>query len=147
MINNVCTYIIGCVIEENIDYFGNTVSRMTEPDVDSCRSSCSLMGAPYFSYKPNAKFDQNKCKCKDSDAGRRAKDGTVSGETSCDDTSDQPTSPPSTTNSPTGKSLHFLYYLPKISTNKITIHQEITSLLKEIRAVRKHAKILAMIAI
>ena len=91
------------MIEENIDYFGNTVSRTTKPNVDSCRSSCSSMGAPYFSYN-----DEMKCKCKDSDAGRRAMDGTVSGDSSCDDTSDQPTSPPSTTNSPTGISLHTL---------------------------------------
>ena len=137
-----CTHIIGCLIEENIDYFKNTMSRTTKPDVDSCRSSCSSMGAPYFSYN-----DQMKCKCKSSNAGRRAMDGTVSGETSCGDTSDQPTTPPSTTNSPTGSSLHTLYYLPKLSINITTIYQEITSLLKEIRAVRKHAKILAMSAI
>ena len=137
-----CKYIIGCVIEENIDYFKNSVSRTTKPDVDSCRSSCSSMGAPYFSYN-----DQMKCKCKSSNAGRRAMDGTVSGETSCGDTSDQPTTPQSTTNSPTGSSLHTLYYLPKLSINITTIYQEITSLLKEIRAVRKHAKILAMSAI
>ena len=137
-----CKYIIGCVIEENIDYFKNSVSRTTKPDVDSCRSSCSSMGTPYFSYN-----DQMKCKCKSSNAGRRAMDGTVSGETSCGDTSDQPTTPPSTTNSPTGSSLHTLYYLPKLSINITTIYQEITSLLKEIRAVRKHAKILAMSAI
>ena len=130
------------MIEENIDYFKNSVSRTTKPDVDSCRSSCSSMGAPYFSYN-----DQMKCKCKSSNAGRRAMDGTVSGETSCGDTSDQPTTPPSTTNSPTGSSLHTLYYLPKLSINITTIYQEITSLLKEIRAVRKHAKILAMSAI
>ena len=128
--------------EEDIEYRGNTVSRGTQPDVDSCRSSCSCMGEPYFSYN-----DQMKCKCKSSNAGRRAMDGTVSGETSCGDTSDQPTTPPSTTNSPTGSSLHTLYYLPKLSINITTIYQEITSLLKEIRAVRKHAKILAMSAI
>ena len=137
-----CKIIIGCLIEENIDYFKNSVSRTTKPDVDSCRSSCSSMGAPYFSYN-----NQMKCKCKSSNAGRRAMDGTVSGETSCGDTSDQPTTPPSTTNSPTGSSLHTLYYLPKLSINITTIYQEITSLLKEIRAVRKHAKILAMSAI
>ena len=99
-----CTYIIGCVIEENIDYFGNTVSRMIEPDVDSCRSSCSSMGAPYFSYITN----EMKCKCKDSNAGRRAKNGRVSGDTSCVDTSDQP----STTNSPPGVIFnHLVSYL------------------------------------
>ena len=85
-------YIIGCVIEENIKYHGNTVSRLEEPDVDSCRSSCSSMGAPYFSY-----YDKRmKCTCKSTDAGRIAKDGIVSGETSCDDTLDQPTTPPAT---------------------------------------------------
>ena len=68
------------VTEEDIDYHGNTVSRMTQPDVDSCRSSCSCMGAPYFSYNDKMKF-----KCKDSDAGRRAKVGNVSGDTSCVD--------------------------------------------------------------
>ena len=73
-----CTYIIGCVVEENINYRGNTLSTMTQPDVDSCRSLCSCMGAPYFSYN-----DKMKCKCKDSDAGRRAMDGTVSGDSLC----------------------------------------------------------------
>ena len=84
-----CTYIIGCVVENNINYRGNTLSTMTQPDVDSCRSLCSCMGAPYFSYT-----DEMKCRCKNSDAGRRAKDGFVSGETSCDNTSDQPTTTP-----------------------------------------------------
>ena len=84
-----CACIEGFVTEKDIDYHGNTLSRMTQPDVDSCRSSCSSMGAPYFSYN-----DKMKCKCKDSDAGRRFMDGTVSGETSCDNTSDQPTTTP-----------------------------------------------------
>ena len=81
---------IGCVIEENIKYHGNTVSRFEEPNVDSCRSSCRSIDAPYFSY-----YDKRmKCTCKSTDAGRIAKDGIVSGETLCDDTSDQTTIPP-----------------------------------------------------
>ena len=50
----------------------------------------TLSGAPYFSYYE----PRMKCQCKSTDAGRIAKDGIVSGETSCDDTLDPPTTPP-----------------------------------------------------
>ena len=65
--------------EEDISYLGNDVSHMTKPDVASCRSSCSSMGASYFTYIR----DDTMCYCKDSNAGREAKGGRVSGATSC----------------------------------------------------------------
>ena len=71
--------ILGCVTEEEISYWGNDVSHMTKPDVASCRSSCSSMGASYFTYIR----DDTMCYCKDSNAGRRPLGGHVSGETSC----------------------------------------------------------------
>ena len=65
--------------EEDISYYENDLSEMTKPDVASCRSSCSSMGAGYFTYKRVNK----KCYCKDSNAGRGTGVGRVSGATSC----------------------------------------------------------------
>ena len=65
--------------EEDISYYENDLSEMTKPDVASCRSSCSSMGAGYFTYTRVNK----KCYCKDSNAGRQQMGGRVSGETSC----------------------------------------------------------------
>ena len=69
---------LGCVTEENIDYWGNDVSRYTSiPDIASCRSTCNSLGAGYFSYIISTGI----CWCKDSDAGRRQFNNRMSGET------------------------------------------------------------------
>ena len=70
--------------EEDISYYGNDLSKMKKPDVASCRSSCSSMGAGYFTYRGDIfEQDSNMCYCKDSNAGRGAGVGRVSGATSC----------------------------------------------------------------
>ena len=66
--------------EEDISYYGNDLSKMKKPDVASCRSSCSSMGAGYFTYRGDIfEQDSNMCYCKDSNAGRGAGVGRVSG--------------------------------------------------------------------
>ena len=69
---------LGCVTEENIDYWGSDVSNWTStPDVASCRSTCNSLGARYFAYI----ISNSKCWCKDSNAGRTQQNNRVSGET------------------------------------------------------------------
>ena len=65
--------------EENIDYDGNDVlsTSMSQPNVASCRTACSSLGAGYFGYI----ISTGECWCKDSDAGRKQQNDRVSGET------------------------------------------------------------------
>ena len=72
-----------CATEQDIGYNGNDVNDGTtniQPDVDSCRSSCHAIHAPYFSYHP--KIDK-RCWCKSTDAGRTTFAHAVAGDTAC----------------------------------------------------------------
>ena len=72
-----------CVTEQDKVYSGNDVNDGTtniQPDVDSCRSSCHAIYAPYFSYHP---MTNQRCWCKSTDAGRTTYAGAVAGGTAC----------------------------------------------------------------
>ena len=72
-----------CVTEQDTAYRGNDMIdgyKNTQPDVDSCRSSCHAILAPYFSYHPTS---TKYCYCKSTDAGRLFLEHAVSGTTAC----------------------------------------------------------------
>ena len=72
-----------CVTEQDIAYYGNDVNdgnSNIQPNVDSCRSSCDAIHAPYFSYHPKT---TKACMCKSTDAGRTTLNDAVSGASAC----------------------------------------------------------------
>ena len=72
-----------CAIEQDTVYSRNDINVGTtniQPDVDSCRSSCHAIHAPYFSYHPMTSLA---CWCKSTDAGRRTYPDAVAGGTAC----------------------------------------------------------------
>ena len=70
-----------CLTEQDVNYRGNDLNGgdTVQPDVESCRSSCSSMGATYFTYRVTV----NRCFCKNSNVGRTSTSGFISGDTSC----------------------------------------------------------------
>ena len=70
-----------CVTEQDTDYDGGNVNNGNiEPDVDSCRSLCHSISAPFYTYNPSY---TTSCWCKSTNAGRAARVGVVSGDTAC----------------------------------------------------------------
>ena len=72
-----------CLVEQDVGYTANDVNNgknNVQANVTSCRASCRSRAAAYFSFKRDI---DRACWCKNSSAGREAKRGVVSGETSC----------------------------------------------------------------
>ena len=79
----ICFPVTVSFTEDDTTYHGNDVTGVVngmdnkQPDVESCRSSCSSKGAKYFSWFSSA---QNTCWCKTSDSGRVYELGAVAGD-------------------------------------------------------------------
>ena len=83
-----------CLIEENTSFYGNDLNdgHPKQNDVESCRSHCrsTYPTAKYFEWvgpssfwSPSSWWVPNTCWCKDSDSGRKKRDGSTSGEVTC----------------------------------------------------------------
>ena len=83
-----------CLIEENTSFYGNDLNNghPKQNDVESCRSHCrsKYSTAKYFEWvgpssfwSPSSWWVPNTCWCKDSDSGRKTREGSTSGEVIC----------------------------------------------------------------